>query len=165
VCTVPPPTACTVLDARTSRTTAGTCAGKDTPLVCTPAFAAPEVVHAYEAGARLVHVAPPIDIWALGIIAYEMLTETQVFPGGTPHSVIFAHLAGREPLPWKRGEAAEGSLGKLRMFRASVLQCLQRDPAQRPTIEELLRGWDTIFDLTFKVHRSGLDAALDSSSC
>ena len=55
---------------------AGTRAG----LRFTLKYAAPEVVHAFESGARDIKVDAAVDIWALGMIAFELLTEQHTFP-------------------------------------------------------------------------------------
>jgi serine/threonine protein kinase len=63
-------------------------------------FAAPEVVRALEAGKTQMKVEPSQDVWALGMVAYELLTRSRAFPSGmaqqvrcsTPFSFHFNYL-------------------------------------------------------------------------
>jgi serine/threonine-protein kinase len=83
----------------------------------TPAYIAPEV---WELNAAQ----PAVDIYALGCIAYEMLTGEALFRGETPMQVMRAHDKGpRFPKTWPEGVPAgiEEVLGK----------ALQRDPGSR----------------------------------
>ena len=43
------------------------------------AYDAPEIVQAKHAGKRMIMADRTVDVWALGIMAFEMLTKTQVF--------------------------------------------------------------------------------------
>ena len=49
-------------------------AGTMATLAFSPRYAAPEVLQAFEAKAKEVHVDSAIDIWALGVMAYEVRT-------------------------------------------------------------------------------------------
>lgn len=57
-------------------------------------------------------------------------------------------IAGRAPLRWERVGTPEcdEALKMLRGLRRSVLRCLSRDPARRPTCEALLASWNHMFD-------------------
>eukprot|EP00892_Ulva_mutabilis_P002841 jgi/Ulvmu1/12558/UM090_0045.1 len=115
-------------------------------------YAAPEVVHALEAGSKTILAETAVDIWAIGVIAYELLTEEPAFApfnmsAAQSNSSAQEAIAGRAPLPWEEGSAeARQRLGKLRGMRRSVLRCLNRDPAQRPSAAALLQSWDHKFD-------------------
>lgn len=50
-------------------------------------FAAPEVVRALEAGKNQMKVEPSQDVWALGMVAYELLTRSRAFPSGMAQQV------------------------------------------------------------------------------
>ena len=53
--------------------------GEVAPLAYTLAYAPPEVAKAVDAGARTIEVAPAIDAWALGVVAFELLTGQSAF--------------------------------------------------------------------------------------
>lgn len=106
-----------------------------------------QVVAAYEAGKETLVADPAADIWALGIIAFELLTEQRVFAPGLPNAEIFARLGGRVPLPWEAPDAAP-LVTRLRTFKRIVLQCLHRKPAERPSISTVQRAWERLFDTT-----------------
>ncbi len=87
----------------------------------TPAYIAPELV-----GGR-AHISAAADVFAFGVIAYELLT------GGRPFKEppVLAHLAGR-PVVWPRS-LVESHPGVPRAIAEVVDCCLATDPAQRPS--------------------------------
>jgi serine/threonine protein kinase len=121
--------------------------GEATQLIFTLSYAAPEVIAAFEAGARSHIVSPAADVWALGLIAFEMLTGERTFPPFTETDDILNAISGRTSLPWE-GPRRPELLRKLRVFRKHVLECLLRDPAKRPPIDAVIRGWDHLFQAT-----------------
>ena len=40
----------------------------------------------------------------------------------------------------------DAGLRKLRMLKRSLVKCLSRDPAERPTAAALLESWENLFD-------------------
>ena len=110
-------------------------------------YAAPELIHALEAGERSVVADPSMDMWALGVIAYELLTCTSVFPYGESKQGAMDQLAGRKQLPWETSDKDE-KLSRLRRLKGTVLQLLHRDPAQRPTAKQVVNSWNHFFDST-----------------
>ena len=113
-------------------------------------YASPEVVLALEAGEKTVVVDPASDIWAVGVIAFELLTGEPIFPRtsldhGDRDKETRDAISGRTQLPWERPDA-KALLEKLRGLRRSIMRCLDRDSAQRPTAEALLKSWDNSFD-------------------
>jgi serine/threonine-protein kinase len=58
----------------------------------TPAYMSPEQITDQPIDRR-------VDVYALGLILFEMLTGRQVFSGSTPASVIFKHVSDPPPLP------------------------------------------------------------------
>lgn len=122
------------------------CADVEAPLSFSLKYAAPEVVAAYEAKDRTIVANPAMDMWALGLMAYELLTDTSAFPTGTSARAVCDQIAGRAPLPWEDPDAGPERLAKLRMLRRSLTSCLARDPAHRPTSTQLLASWNRLFD-------------------
>ena len=81
----------------------------------TLAYLSPEVLSGTPADARA-------DIWALGILLYEMASSTHPFPGRTTYELCSAILKGApRPLPM---HVPPG-------LRAIILRCLAKQPEQR----------------------------------
>lgn len=75
-------------------------------------------------------VGPATDIYALGVLAHEMLTGTRPFDRGAPIATALAHVQDPPPpLP-------EGTPDDL---AEAVADCLAKDPADRPSAAELAR--------------------------
>ena len=111
--------------ASTSITTAGFAVG-------TPAYMAPEQV----AGSKtLDHRA---DIYAVGIVAYEMLAGRPPFTGNSPEEILAAHIS-EQPAPVSQRRNIPPAVASL------VMRCLAKYPADRwQTAEELLARLETI---------------------
>jgi serine/threonine-protein kinase len=99
----------------------------------TPAYMAPEVILG-EAG-----VDRRADVYALGCVAYFLLTGQLVFEADTPMKMLLQHVQARPVPPSQRTE-----LPIPPELDALVMSCLEKDPARRPqSAEELLRfRWD-----------------------
>jgi eukaryotic-like serine/threonine-protein kinase len=88
-------------------------------MVGTPAYMSPEQA----AGGRRID--PRTDIYAFGVMAYEMLAGTPPFRGDAPAVVLAAHLTARaDPLTAHRRDLPE-LLVKL------VMKCLEKKPEHR----------------------------------
>src|SRR5579872_1117638 len=73
------------------------------------------------------------DIYALGLILYEVFTGTAAFSGETPVSVALKQIRERPPAPGRIAPGLPGYLEK------AILRCLEKDPAQRfQSVDELL---------------------------
>ena len=97
----------------------------------TPMYMAPEQLSGGELG-------PRADLYAVGLMLYEMLTAAMPFSGDSPIAVAFARL--RQPSPDPRAKlAVPDALAEL------VLRCLAREPEQRPEsapqLAQALRAW------------------------
>lgn len=125
-------------------------AGSTISLSHSQQYTSPEVALALEAGNDTITVDPATDMWAVGVIAFELITGEQAFPeeGMDPTSArhgMLSALAGRAQLPWERPDA-EPHLAKLRGLRRTVMRCLSRDPQRRPSSQALLVSWELSFD-------------------
>jgi serine/threonine-protein kinase len=105
---------------RNELTTAGVALG-------TPAYMAPEQAAADP------HLDHRVDIYAVGVLAYELLGGRPPFVGGTPQQVLAAHVTERpEPL-------AKHRPGMSSLLEQTVMKCLAKRPADRwQTADELL---------------------------
>ncbi len=105
---------------RQTLTTAGVALG-------TPAYMVPEQASADP------HLDHRVDIYAVGAVAYELLTGRPVFMGTTPQMVLSAHVT-EAPQPITRFREAVP-----RALEALVMRCLAKQPADRwQSAEELL---------------------------
>ncbi|HJX28846.1 MAG TPA: protein kinase, partial [Thermoanaerobaculia bacterium] len=107
-----------------------------TGVVGTPAYLAPEQIEGKES-------TPAVDIYALGIVLYEMLTGRVPFLGDT--ALLTAVKRLQEPPPSPRVHVP----GLARHWEAAILRCLARDPADRfatapELVEALTRPSETV---------------------
>jgi serine/threonine-protein kinase len=86
----------------------------------TPEYMAPEQARGDELDARC-------DVYATGIILYELLTGSVPFTGGTPLSVLTAQLTAQPEPPRKRAPGR----GISAALEAVVLHALAKDPSER----------------------------------
>jgi len=105
---------------RQTLTTAGVALG-------TPTYMAPEQAAADP------HTDHRADLYAFGVIAYEMLTGQPPFVGATPQAVLSAHMTEPPVAVTQRRPTIPPQLAQL------IMKCLAKKPADRPqTAEELL---------------------------
>jgi serine/threonine-protein kinase len=104
---------------RQALTTAGVALG-------TPMYMAPEQAVADP------HVDFRADLYAVGVMAYEMLTGHPPFTGPSPQAILAAHVTEpAKPITTIR-QSVPAPLGQL------VMQCLEKRPADRPANAEVL---------------------------
>jgi serine/threonine-protein kinase len=87
----------------------------------TPAYMAPEIILGRSGIDRRA------DVYALGCVAYFMLTGQLVFQGGTPMQALVDHVHTAPVPPSQRSELPIPS-----ELDAIVLSCLEKDPERRP---------------------------------
>lgn len=88
-------------------------------LIGTPLYMAPE--QAFAAG----EVDPRADLYALGVMAYEMLAGEPPFRGTTARAILTAHMVEEpEPLRSRRPDVPE-------TLEETVMRCLRKDPDDR----------------------------------
>jgi serine/threonine protein kinase len=121
-------------------------AGTERKLSFSPLYAAPEIFEALEAGAKTVTADGATDIWALGVMALELLAKTSAFPADCGWDDLKAMLLGKAPMPWEEGGAKRGAMKELRGLQKTVEKCLERNPRDRPTATELFSAWTRMFD-------------------
>jgi len=93
----------------------------------TPAYMAPEQA---AAAPNIDHRA---DIYAIGALAYELLTGRPPFTGNTPQMILSAHVTQAPESVTKHRETVSPALAQL------VMRCLEKKPADRwQTAEEML---------------------------
>ena len=104
-------------------------------LVGTPLYMAPESASGAE------HVGPRSDVYAVGAVAYALLTGHQVFGGKSSAEIIGHHLHSAPVSPSERlGRPVDPFLERL------ILACLAKRPEDRPAdagvvIQEIEEGW------------------------
>jgi len=99
----------------------------------TPAYMAPEQLAGDPAADHR------IDIYAVGLLAYELLTGVSPFTGGSPRETLAAQLT-RDPAPLH-----EAAPGVPRNVSTLVMRCLAKDPDARPqSADEILQELDSL---------------------
>src|SRR6476660_4373692 len=99
----------------------------------TPAYMAPEQLAGDPAADHR------IDIYAVGLLAYELLTGVSPFTGASPRETLAAQLT-RDPAPLH-----EVAPGVSRNVSTLVMRCLAKDPAARPqSADEILQELDSL---------------------
>ena len=96
--------------------------------VGTPVYMSPEQVEGGE-------VTPATDVYALGIVLYEMMTGVWPFVGKTPRETANLRLKTTAAPPKSLVESLDAR------WNAVILRCLERDPADRfQSATEVLRS-------------------------
>jgi tetratricopeptide (TPR) repeat protein len=97
-------------------------------LIGTPEYMAPEQIEGNP-------VTPATDVYALGLVAYEMLTGVRPFTGNTPMAVAITRLSQppKPPRTLVRTIPVE--------WDRAIMRCLSRDPADRfPTAQAVIEA-------------------------
>lgn len=99
----------------------------------TPAYMAPEQA---TADPNTDHRA---DIYALGVMAYEMLTGSTPFQGRSPQAMLAAHVTEKPDAIMNRRASVPPLLASL------VMSCLEKRPSDRPqTAHEIMHQLDAL---------------------
>jgi len=79
------------------------------------------------------------DLYAWGVMAYELLTGQAPFAGRSPQAMLAAHVSEAPELITRRRTSVPAALAQL------VMQCLEKRPADRPqSANDVLRVLDSI---------------------
>ncbi len=101
-------------------------------LVGTPLYLAPEQIEGKTPDVR-------VDIYATGIVAYEVFTRQLPFPSGSIRDAILTKLQKDPEPPSTHWAEIPEALERL------IMRCLEREPEKRyPTVRELLRDLDAL---------------------
>jgi serine/threonine-protein kinase len=91
----------------------------------TPAYMAPEMTRGDTVDGRA-------DIYAVGCVAYFLLTGELVFQADNAYQMIARHLSAAPVAP-----SVRGNVGLPPGLDALILRCLAKDPAERPSAAAL----------------------------
>jgi serine/threonine-protein kinase len=92
----------------------------------TPGYMAPEQI-------RGRGVTPAVDLYALGVVAFQLLTGQPPFPGTEPYAVVMRQMEEEPPVPSSLEPSVSPALD------AFILQLLARKPEHRPASAEAVR--------------------------
>lgn len=112
-------------------------------IVGTVQYMAPEQLEEKEADART-------DIFAFGMILYEMLSGKKAFDGGKSRAVLIASILTADPAPITQTQPAVSPA-----LEHTISRCLAKDPEER---------WQTAHDVVLKLRWIAGGGAEDSSS-
>jgi hypothetical protein len=112
----------------------------------TPDYMAPEQVEGRRADSRS-------DVYALGVIAYELFVGRPPFQGDTPLAVALQHVRSRVGDPCKSRPGLPPQLGQL------VLRMTEPDPAKRPASAQ-----EVLVDLTRAAQPGGISGVSGARS-
>ncbi|MDH5756901.1 MAG: SUMF1/EgtB/PvdO family nonheme iron enzyme [Nitrospinota bacterium] len=85
----------------------------------TPAYMSPE-----QAKGEISHIGPATDIYAIGVLMFQMLAGKLPYESDTPWGLMHKHIMA--PVPHINGDSAA-----LRELDKVVSKCLEKDPANR----------------------------------
>ena len=103
---------------------------------CTIPYAPPEVVCA-ALDNSLLTVRPSHDIWGLGVVAYEAITQRRAL---LKRVQVLACARGEEPYPWDVEITEQPRAWRHSRLRPLLMPCLARDPALRPRASAVLEA-------------------------
>lgn len=92
----------------------------------TPGYMAPEQLQRHPLDGRA-------DLFAYGVVAYELLTNRKPYPGDTPAEILAAQMDPSGPIAMR-----EHNPGVPAPLEKIVLKCLERDPQRRYPMSGML---------------------------
>lgn len=122
-------------------------AGETVRLTFSPAYSPPETLQDVQKGTTTVCAHPAMDMWAVGVIAYELALKHPTFtPMLWPRAAVMEAAMGLRPYPWEEKVGIFSNLPELRALGKVVRACLARNPARRPSAEEFLGTLNHLYD-------------------
>jgi serine/threonine protein kinase len=112
-------------------------ASTNKPVASTPAYSPPEALDKQKKNNSNYHVDPSLDMWAMGVIIYIMLTGVHPFDlygNATEHEIEQLILSGKKP-PLRNSPITAHLSGDA---IALIEQLLQWEPKKRLTADQLL---------------------------
>ena len=96
-------------------------------------------------GERTVIANATVDVWALGVMAFELLTRSRVFPPGT-RQLVEETMLGKHLLPWEDTADPEHGVNMRRLgwMKKGVLSMLERNPEDRAKLPGVLKDWRSL---------------------
>ena len=110
-------------------------------LLGTPAYMSPEQAKGHK-------VSEKSDVFSLGVVLYEMVTGARPFNGETAMEVLIA-IDRDTPIPPSKLTAVPNALER------AIARCLEKDPAKRPSIQELLGALEGLGHAELERKRAG----------
>jgi Protein kinase domain len=123
------------------------CAGSVARLTYSLAYSAPETLRALNEGAQMVVAQTALDMWAVGVIAYELMIGHAAFPQGEWMKWdIHAAAVGKRAYPWESDIGTFRNIPELRALKPAIFKCLARDAVDRPSSAGFLALLNGLFD-------------------
>jgi serine/threonine protein kinase len=123
------------------------CADDVVRLTYSPAYSPPETLKEVEQGVMHVSARTAADMWAVGVIAYELAVKHRAFtPMLWPRSAVMEAAMGLRPYPWESEVGTFANIPELRALGRIVRACLARSPDRRPSAEEFLAAMNHMYD-------------------
>jgi len=121
------------------------CSGSMANMALCKRYSPPEVVEADHDGVRRFKVDSAVDIWAIGVIACELITGKRAFvhqQDAAPEGLSDASPPA--PRTWNLSAAVKDSLSETPGLADIIEQCLRVDPHMRPSAKELRAAWKEV---------------------
>eukprot|EP00892_Ulva_mutabilis_P004372 jgi/Ulvmu1/2306/UM013_0154.1 len=122
--------------------------GTTARLSYTLAYAAPEVLRARLAGAATIEVHEALDVWALGVMAFELFTGEPAFQMYNGADAVMREITGGEPLPWEAGRISANDKRRVGIFYGTLLTLLARDASERPSMSGVCSACNRLLSST-----------------
>lgn len=131
-------------------------AGLPARLTFSPVYAPPETLQAFHGGATSIVADASVDIWAIGVMAFELVTHKRAFNALTwPKVDVMLAALGERAYDWESEVGTFKHVPQLRILSKVVHACLQRDPVSRPTAFQLLTMLNSLYDSTTQTGADG----------